>query len=50
MATRDLEPLELIIKDEPAIFGPNHDTGDPDFKLIYCTTSFKALSSISMSL
>ena len=27
VATRDIEPLELIIEDEPAVFGPNHDTG-----------------------
>lgn len=26
VATRDLEPLELIIADDPGIFGPNHDT------------------------
>ena len=27
VATRDLKPLEIIIKDDPAVFGPNHDTG-----------------------
>ena len=27
MATRDIEPLELILEDDPAVFGPNHDTG-----------------------
>ena len=26
MATRDINPLELIIEDDPAVFGPNHDT------------------------
>ena len=26
VATRDIDPLELIIEDDPAIFGPNHDT------------------------
>lgn len=26
VATRDLEPLDLILEDFPAVFGPNHDS------------------------
>eukprot|EP00095_Tigriopus_kingsejongensis_P008846 snap_masked-scaffold15_size728074-processed-gene-2.0 protein:Tk08846 transcript:snap_masked-scaffold15_size728074-processed-gene-2.0-mRNA-1 annotation:"protein isoform a" len=26
VATRDIQPLELILEDSPAVFGPNHDT------------------------
>ncbi len=26
VATRDIEPLELILVDTPAIYGPNHDS------------------------
>ena len=26
IATRDIHPMELILMDNPAVFGPNHDT------------------------
>lgn len=26
VATRDISPLEVILEDDPAVFGPNHDT------------------------
>ena len=29
MATRDLEPLEIIMEDHPAIFGPTNHNTDP---------------------
>jgi len=27
VASRDIQPLEVILEDDPAVFGPNNNTG-----------------------